>query len=221
MGFFSRISDIFSANVNDLLDKAEDPEKMIKLMVLEMQEAVTKSTSALAQAMGNEKRLEMQFNKLTASSGDMQSKAVIALKAGNEDLAKQALTKKATIDTQLAQYKTMYEQASSVTTTMKSQVDKLKMKLDEARMKEQTLIARHKSAKAQTEFSKQIGGFDDNSFAKFDKFEEKVIKQEAEAQAFNQLADGQTNLDDQFAQLEQKSQVDDELAKLKASLNQG
>jgi phage shock protein A len=220
MGFFSRIADIVSANVNDLLDKAEDPEKMIKLMVLEMNEAVTKSTSALAQAMGNEKRLEMQYNKLKVSSDDMQSKAVTALKAGNEDLAKQVLVKKATIDSQLAQYKEMYDQAASTTATMKAQVDKLKMKLDEARMKEQTLIARSKNAKAQTEFSKQLGGFDENSFAKFDKMEEKVLKQEAEAQAFNQLAEGETSLDDQLAKLEQDNQVNDELAKLKAMLNQ-
>ena len=219
MGFFSRITDIVSANVNDLLDKAEDPEKMIKLMVLEMNEAVTKSTSALAQAMGNEKRLEMQYNKLKESSGDMQAKALVALKAGNEDLAKQVLAKKAGIDSQVTQYKEMYDQASTTTATMKAQVDKLKMKLDEARMKEQTLIARSKSAKAQAEFSKQLGGFGDNTFAKFDKMEEKVLKQEAEAQAFTQLADGETSLDDQLAKLEQNTQVDDELAKLKAMLN--
>jgi phage shock protein A len=220
MGIFSRMADIFKANVNDLLDKAEDPEKMIKLMVLEMQEAVTKSTSALAQAMGNEKRLEMQYNKLKTASDDMQQKAVTALKVGNEDLAKQLLGKKATIDQQVTSYKQMYEQSSATTAQMKDQVDKLKMKLDEARMKEQTLIARHKNAKAQAEFSKQLGGFDDNSFAKFDKFEEKVLKVEAEAQAFNQLAEGEVNLDEQMKQIEKDNQVNDELAKLKAMLNQ-
>ena len=220
MGLFSRIADIFSANVNDLLDKAEDPEKMIKLMVLEMQEAVTKSTSALAQTMGNEKRLELQYSKLKVSSEDLQGKALIALKAGNEDLAKQVLAKKATVDQQLEQYKTMHEQAVGMTTTMKSQVDKLKLKLDEARMKESTLIARSKNAKAQTEFAKQLGGFGDNSFAKFDKMEDKVLKLESEAQAFNQLADGQTSMDDQLAELQKNSQVDSELEKLKALLNQ-
>ena len=216
MGLFSRIADIFSANVNDLLDKAEDPEKMIKLMVLEMQEAVTKSTSALAQTMGNEKRLEMQYSKLKASSEDLQAKALIALKGGNEDLAKQVLAKKATVDQQLEQYKSMHEQAVTMTTTMKSQVDKLKLKLDEARMKESTLIARSKNAKAQTEFAKQLGGFDDNSFAKFDKMEDKVLKLESEAQAFNQLADGQTSMDDQLAELQKNSQVDSGIRKIKS-----
>lgn len=220
MGIFSRIADIFKANINDTLDRAEDPEKMIKLMVVEMQEALTKSTSALAQAMGNEKRLERQYQQLQSSSEDMQSKAMTALKAGNESLAKTALVKKSQVDTQLAQYKQMYESASATTAQMRAQVDKLKAKLDEARMKESTLIARSQQAKAQTQIAKSLGGFDDNAFAKFDKFEQKVLKSEAEAQAFTELSSSNTSLDDQFAELQQNNQVDDELAKLKALLNQ-
>lgn len=220
MGIFSRIADIFKANINDTLDRAEDPEKMIKLMVVEMQEALTKSTSALAQAMGNEKRLERQYQQLQSSSEDMQNKAMTALKAGNESLAKTALVKKSQVDTQLAQYKQMYESASATTAQMRAQVDKLKAKLDEARMKESTLIARSQQAKAQTQIAKSLGGFDDNAFAKFDKFEQKVLKSEAEAQAFTELSSSNTSLDDQFAELQQNNQVDDELAKLKALLNQ-
>ena len=219
MGIFSRIADIFKANINDTLDRAEDPEKMIKLMVVEMQEALTKSTSALAQAMGNEKRLERQYQQLQSSSEDMQSKAMTALKAGNESLAKTALVKKSQVDTQLAQYKQMYESSSATTAQMRAQVDKLKAKLDEARMKESTLIARSQQAKAQTQIAKSLGGFDDNAFAKFDKFEQKVLKSEAEAQAFTELSSSNTSLDDQFAELQQNNQVDDELAKLKALLN--
>jgi phage shock protein A len=220
MGIFSRIADIFKANINDVLDRAEDSEKMIKLMVIEMQEALTKSTSALAQAMGNEKRLERQYLQLQTSSEDMQNKAMTALKAGNEALAKSALVKKSQVDTQLAQYKQMYETASATTAQMRTQVDKLKAKLDEARMKESTLIARSQQAKAQTQLAKSLGGFDDNAFAKFDKFEQKVLKSEAEAQAFTELSASNTSLDDQFAQLQQNNQVDDELARLKAMLNQ-
>ncbi len=220
MGIFSRIADIFKSNINDALDKAEDPEKMIKLMVLEMQEALTKSTSALAQAMGNEKRLERQYLQLQTSSQDMQNKAMTALKAGNENLAKSALVKKSQVDSQLAQYKQMYESASAITSQMRTQVEKLKAKLDEARMKESTLIARSQHAKAQTQMAKSLGGFDDSSFAKFDKFEQKVLKSEAEAQAFTELSASTTSLDDQFAELEKNNQVDSELAKLKAMLNQ-
>ena len=220
MGIFSRITDIFKSNVNDALDKAEDPEKMIKLMVIEMQEAVVKSTSALAQAMGNTKRLERQYLDFQKSSEDMQSKAMVALKAGNEDLAKAALAKKAQADQQAAQYKQMYDSSSATTSQLKEQVEKLKGKLDEAKMKESVLIARSQNAKAQADVAKKVGGFDENSFAKFDKFEDKILKLESEAQAFNELAGQNTSLDDQFKLLEKNSQVDDELAKMKALLNQ-
>jgi phage shock protein A len=87
-------------------------------------------------------------------------------------------------------------------------------------MKESTLIARSQHAKAQTQMAKSLGGFDDNAFAKFDKFEQKVLKSEAEAQAFTELSASNTSLDDQFAELQKNNQVEDELAKLKAMLNQ-
>jgi phage shock protein A len=114
----------------------------------------------------------------------------------------------------------MYESASATTAQMRAQVDKLKAKLDEARMKESTLIARSQHAKAQTQIAKSLGGFDDNAFGKFDKFEQKVLKSEAEAQAFSELSASTTSLDDQFAELHRNNQVDDELSRLKAMLNQ-
>jgi len=220
MGIFSRIADIFKSNVNDALDKAEDPEKMIKLMVIEMQEAVVRSTSALAQAMGNTKRLERQYLDFQASSQDLQGKAMIALKAGNEELAKAALAKKAQADQQAAQYKQMFEGSNNTTNQLKEQVAKLKVKLEEAKMNEAVLIPRSQNAKAQADGAKKLGGFDENSFAKFDKFEDKILKLESEAQAFNEMAGQNTSLDDQFKLLSKNTQVDDELAKMKALLNQ-
>ena len=220
MGIFGRITDIFKSNVNEALDRAEDPEKMIKLMVIEMQEAVVKSTSALAQAMGNTKRLERQYLDFQKSSEDLQGKAMVALKAGNEELAKAALAKKAQADQQAAQYKQMHDGSHATTVQLQEQVGKLKVKLDEAKMKESVLIARSQNAKAQADVAKKIGGFDENSFAKFDKFEDKILKLESEAQAFNELAGQSTSMDDQFKLLEKNSQVDDELAKMKILLNQ-
>lgn len=219
MGIFSRISDIFKSNVNDALDNAEDPEKMIKLMVIEMQESVNKATSGLATAMAQEKKLERDLDKYKAMSEDFKSKATQAMQAGNEDLARKALAKKAEADQQASQYQAMFDSASAMTTKLKEQVDGLKAKLSEARLKESTLIARSQTAKAQTDIAKQIGGFDSNSFAKFDKFEEKILKSESEAQAFTELSDSNKSIDDDFKLLTKNSQVDDEFEKLKASLN--
>ena len=223
MGIFGRIGDIFKANVNDALDKMEDPEKMIKQMVIEMQEAIAKATSGLAQAMAQEKKLERDYKKHQQAAQNWEQKAMQALNAGNEDLARKALSKKAEAETQANQYKGMYDQAHTTTQKLKSQVEQLKAKLNEARMKESTLIARNQAAKAQKQIAKQVGSFDTSSnFAKFDKWEQKILKNEAEAQAFTELSEGDsTSLDDEFLQLEQNSKVDDDLARLRAKLNQG
>lgn len=219
MGIFGRIADIFKANINDLLDKAEDPEKMIKQMVIEMQESVTKATSGLAQAMAQEKKLQRDYEKFLALSEDWKGKAAQALQAGNEDLARKALAKKAEADQQAMQYKQLYEQAAQTASTLKQQVDALKAKLDEAKMKEQTLIARSQAAKAQKEIAKNVGNFDYSSVSsKFSKFEEKILKNEAEAQAFTELAGNNTSLEDEFKALDKNAAVDDELEKLKKEL---
>lgn len=223
MGIFGRISDIFKANVNDALDKMEDPAKMIKQMVIEMQEAVAKATSGLAQAMAQEKKLERDYKKHQQASEQWEQKAMQALNAGNEDLARRALAKKSESEAQATQFRGMYESAATTTSKLKSQVEQLKQKLQEARMKESTLIARKEAAEAQKKIAKQVGSFDTgSSFAKFDKWEQKILKSEAEAQAFSELAEGtDANLDDEFKQLEQNSSVDDDLARLRAKLNQG
>ena len=223
MGIFGRIADIFKANVNDALDKMEDPEKMIKQMVIEMQESIAKATSGLATAMAQEKKLERDYNTYLEQAKGWEQKAMTALNAGNEDLARQALAKKADADQQAKQYEVMFTQARDVAAKLKSQVEGLKAKLNEAKMKESTLIARNQSAQAQKQIAKQVGNFDASSnFAKFDKWEEKILKNEAEAQAFTELGqDSSKSLNDDFKLLEKNSQVDDELAKLRAKLNTG
>lgn len=97
-GIFARISDIFKANINDLLDKAEDPEKMIKQMVIEMEEAVNKATTAVGSAIANEKMLEKQHVEKKKLAGEWQQRAVKAVNAGRDDLARQALEKKNMLD---------------------------------------------------------------------------------------------------------------------------
>jgi phage shock protein A len=220
MGFLSRLLDIFRSNVNDALERVEDPEKMIKLMVLEMEESVAKANQALAQAMGAETRLERQYSDTVKGAEDMQNKAMTALRANNEMLARSAIVKKSQMDEQAAHYKQMHESALATTTQLRTQVNQLKARLDEAKMKEATLIARSRNAKAQAEVAKQIGNMGDHSFSKFSKYEEKILKLESEAQALNELSSGDMNLNDEFKKLEQNTKVDDELARLKGLLNQ-
>ncbi len=222
MSIFKRIADIIKAYINDLFDRAEDPEKMIKQMVIEMEESVAKSTTALAKALASEKQMERKYKGLATQAQNWERKAMMALESGNENLARQALTKKAGVASQANEYKKMLLNAQKATKSLRNQVDGLKSKLQEARMKESSLIARSEMAKTQKKLAKQLGGFDmNNNFARFDKFEERILKTEAEAEAMLELADESGGLNDEFKVLEQSQSIDNDLAQLRAKMNMG
>ncbi len=221
MSIFGRLGDIVKANINDLLDRAEDPEKMIKQMVIEMEEAVNKATLAVGQAIANEKTLERQYNRQKNQAEEWQNKAVQAVQAGRDDLAKQALQRKATLGTNVSDLERMLTEARTSTGSLRTQLDQLKGKLDEARMRQNTLIARSQAAKAKKQVAQTFAGVGSDAFSKFDKLEEKVEKTEAEAEAFAQLAGENTSLDDEFKALETNTTADADLAALKAQLGMG
>jgi phage shock protein A len=216
---FGRIADIFKANVNDMLDKAEDPEKMIKQMVIEMEEAVNKITTGVGAAIANEKQLERQYNEKTRLANEWKERAVLALNKGNEDMAKRALQQKKTLDEAAGGLVGPLEEARKSSLALRAQLDQVKAKLEEARVRQSTLIARHQAAKAKKEIAQSMSGIGDSAFAGFDRFEQKVLKAESEADAFEQLAGENTTLEDEFKQLQAGEGVDEELAQLKASLN--
>ncbi len=219
MGIFGRIADVFKANVNDVLDKAEDPEKMLKQMVIEMEESVNKATLSVAKAVSNEKSLERKLEKAKKDIGNWEQKAIQALSANREDLAKAALEKKAVAQRNADDLAPIYEQARQTALKLRSQLGSLKSKLDEARSRQNTLIARSQAAKAQKMLSQSMGGVGSDAFSKFDKLESKVETMEAEAEAFGELAGEDTSLEDEFKQLAAGPGVDDELAQLKAKMS--
>jgi phage shock protein A len=214
---FSRITDIFKANINDILDKAEDPEKMIKQMVIEMEEAVNKATTAVGAAIANEKMLERQSAEKRKLLGQWQQRAVKAVNAGRDDLARQALEKKNMFEKAAQDLEAPLAEAKKTSLTMRSQLEQLKSKLDEARVRQGTLIARHQAAKAKKQISSSLAGIGDGAFANFDKYEQKVLTVESEAEAMAELAGDTTSLDDEFAKLEAGDSVEEELALLKAA----
>ena len=203
MGIFSRIADVFKANVNDALDNAEDPEKMLKQMVIEMEESVNKATLAIANSI---------------DSADWLYKAQQAVTAGREDLARAALEKKAIQDKNISDLEPIYLIAKSTSDKLRTQLDALKHKLDEARARQGTLIARSQAAKAQKQIAQTFSGVGSDAFSKFDKFETKIETLESQAEAFEQLAGQSTSLDDEFKKLTSSSQVEQQLLELKASM---
>lgn len=220
MGVFQRLSDILKSNVNDLIDRAEDPEKMVKQIIIDMQKELSKSTQALGQAKASERIAQKQYNDAVKTSSDWEQKAKAALSAGNEELAKKALANKVKADKDVEAYKEMYDTISRQTDTIQTQVEVLKSKLEEAKSRQAMLIARSRMAETQKNLAKSMGGFDPGSASeKFSRMEEKIERKEAEAQAFSEIAGSAGGSDaDEFAKLESDSKVDFELERLKAEM---
>lgn len=221
MGIFQRLSDLLKSNINDLIDKAEDPEKMVKQIILDMQKELNKSTQALGKAIASERMAEKQYQNSQQISADWEAKAKAALAAGDTELAKKALAKKVKADEDTANYKEMYETISKQTANIKEQVENLKSKLDEAKSRQAMLIARSQMADTQKNLAKSVGGFDaSSSTEKFNRMEEKIIRKEAEADAFADISDSLNGVDkDNFDELQTNAKVDDELRRLMAEMN--
>ena len=222
MGIFSRIGDVLKANINDMIDRAEDPEKMVKQIILDLQKEVSKATQALGKAMASERIAKRQYEDAVKTSSDWEMKAKAALNAGEVDLAKKALSNKVKADENVKQYQQMYEQISAQTAQLREQVEALKSKLDEAKSRQAMLIARSQMAKTQKNLAQSVGGMDASSaLDKFNRMEEKVTRQEAEAQAFSEMA-GVTGCAEEksFEQLQHDMDVDAELQRLMAEMGQ-
>lgn len=220
MGIFQRLSDLLKSNINDLIDRAEDPEKMVKQIIIDMQKELSKSTQAYGKAKASERLAEKQYNNALKISADWETKAKAALAAGDQELAKKALSYKVKADEDVANYKEMYEAISTQTDAIGDQVEVLKAKLEEAKSRQAMLIARSQMAETQKDLAKSIGGFDpSSSIEKFDRMEEKIVRKEAEAAAFTEIAGGNNETVESFEKLEQDAKVDAELQRLMAEMN--
>lgn len=217
MGLFDRIKRVVSANLNDLVNKAEDPEKMLEQAILEMQEDLVQLRQGVAQAIAAQKRSEKQYNDAQNEINKWQRNAQLALQKGDENLARQALERKKTYTDTGAALKASLDQQSGQVETIKRNLIQLESKISEAKTKKEMLKARITTAKAQEQLQGMVSGMNTSSaMAAFERMEEKVLIQEARAQSMGELASA--DLESQFAQLESGSDVDDELAALKASL---
>lgn len=216
-GIFERIGDIIKANINDMIDKAEDPEKMVKQIIIDMEAQVEEATRALGQAMASEKQAKKQLDVAQASSADWEQKAKVALQAGNQDLARRALESKVGVDKSLVGLQESYDIISTQVATLRDQISALRAKLDEARSRQNVLIARSKMAEAQQKAATSISSVDSSSaFSKLDKMEKRVEEKEALAGAFTEMA-GVTAADE-YQKLETSAAVEAEMARLMAEL---
>ncbi len=220
MAIFERISDLVRANVNDLIDKAENPEKMVKQIIIDMEDQIRKATQGLGTAMGSLNQVKKQLETAQEQSNVWQGKAKTCLEQGNEDLAKQALENKVKQDKMVAQYQEMATTMEAQVNEIKSQIDILKQKLEEARSKQAMLVARSQMADAKSQMAKTLGNMDSKSaFAKMDKMEQKIEQKEAQANAYSEVSGVQESENDPFEQMDKENSINEELEKLKQEMN--
>ncbi|TAF03995.1 MAG: PspA/IM30 family protein [Nostocales cyanobacterium] len=216
MGLFDRLKRVVGANVNDLISKAEDPEKMLEQAILEMQEDLVQLRQGVAQAIAAQKRTEKQYNDAVNEVNKWERNARLALQKGDENLARQALERKKSFTDTATALKTSLDQQNVQVDSIKKNLIQLESKISEAKTKKEMLKARITAAKAQEQIGTMARGMNTSSaMAAFERMEEKVLMQEARAQSTVELVGA--DLENQFAQLE-SSDVDDELAALKASM---
>lgn len=220
MAIFERISDLVRANINDLIDKAENPEKMVKQIIIDMEDQLRKATQGLGTAMGSLNQVKKQLETAQEQSNVWQNKAKTCLEQGNEDLAKQALENKVKQDKMVSQYQEMATSMETQVNEIKSQIDILKQKLEEARSKQAMLVARSQMADAKSQMAKTLGNMDSKSaFAKMDKMEQKIEQKEAQANAYSEVSGVQESENDPFAQMDKENSINEELEKLKQEMN--
>ncbi|MGL4879539.1 MAG: PspA/IM30 family protein [Waterburya sp.] len=218
MGLFDRLSRVVRANVNDLVSKAEDPEKVLEQAVIDMQEDLVQLRQAVARAIATQKRTEQQYNKNQSEANTWQQRAQLALSKGDENLAREALVRKKSFSDTAASLKAQLDQQSNNVSTLKRSLIALESKISEAKTKKDMLKARANAAKAQKQLQESMNNIGTSSaMGAFERMEEKVMQIEAESETAAEL--GGVGIEHQFAALEAGSGVDDELAAMKAQLS--
>jgi len=217
MGLFDRIVRVVKANINDVIAKSEDPEKILERAVLQMQEDLIQLRQAVAAAIATKKRTERDIKNAQSYADSWYSRAQLALQKGEEQLARDALVRrKSYLETAIAMRKQLSSQ-STIIDQIKQDLRVLEGKIAEARMKKDLYIARARSAQAAAKMNEMLDRFHPSgTINAFERMEEKVLQLEARSEAISQL--GSNELEKKFAALESGNDIDTELAGLKQNI---
>lgn len=217
MGIFSRLADIVNSNVNNLLDRAEDPEKMIRLIIQEMEDTLVEVRTTAARTIAERKEIERTVERYRDTQAEWQRKAEVALRKDREDLSKAALMEKAKLAKATEDMEKELAALDHVLAQGEADITKLAAKLKEAKAKQQTIQARHDTASSRLKVRRRLhDGRVDDAFARFEMVEKRLDAAEGAVEAFD-LGASKT-LIEEIADLEAESAIEDELAALKARL---
>ncbi len=221
MGFWQRLKLIGSSNANAALDKAENPEKILDQLIRDMRKQMQEAKRQVVLAVADEKRLGAQLEAEKQRLTEWERKAMLAVRSGRDDLARQALERKNEHMKLATDLQGAWEQQHAATDKLRSQLRDLNDKIEEAGRKKNVLIARHKRAKAQQKIQETMSGLSDTSaFDTFDRMADKVADVEARAAASEEIAGDFSgdNLDNEFAALEAGAGTDADLEALKVRM---
>jgi len=221
MGIFARLASLIQSNLNDLISKAEDPEKMLNQVVTDMETQLIEAKKQVAVSIADEKRLAKQAEQEMANAAEWERRAMLAVKAGDDTLAKEALQRKKEHESLATTYKDQWQKQKTAVDQLKTALRLLNAKIEEAKRKKNVLIARKKRAEAQKAIQETMSGLNNASaFETFDRMASKIDQIEAEAEAAAELHEEYTGdtLAHKFSQLEQKAGADDDLAALKVKM---
>ena len=214
MGIFTRFSDIVNSNINAILDKAEDPEKIVRLMIQEMEDTLVEVRSAAARSIADKKDLNRKLESLEREVGDWDSKAELAMRKGREDLAKAALVEKSRVSAAADAVKADYAAIDDGLTKLNDDIARLEGKLSDAKARQKALLARHKTANSRLAARKRIHDYKiDDAMVRFEAFTRRIDDVEGRVEAYDMGLP--KDLNHEFASLEAEESVNKELDELK------
>jgi len=214
MSLLERVTTLVRANLNDLLDKAEDPEKMLKQILIDMHNQLIQVKTQVAASIADEQKLYQRYLENQEDADKWQQKAELAVRKGDDGLAKEALARRNSYQSVADGFKQQYDDQKKQVELLKSALSKLEDKIDEAERKKDLLIARSRRAKAEQQIQGTMAGIDKvGVFETLDRIEEKVSTEEAKAKAYSDLE--RDDLDERFKTIEQEDDLDRQLTELK------
>jgi phage shock protein A len=218
MGIFSRFSDIVNANINAVLEKAEDPEKIIRLMIQEMEDTLVEIRSAAAKCIADRKELGRHIEHLESEKGEWANRAELAIRRERDDLARAALVEKQSITDRVEKMRHELDSLDGQLDKFNADITQLQSKLDDAKTRQRSIVIRHKTANSQLSARKHIHDDRiDEMLFRFENAERRIDRVESEAEAIN-LGRGK-DLASEIADLEQDDRVEAELADLKSRVS--
>ena len=219
MGIFSRLHDIINSNITTMLDKAENPEKIIRLVIQEMEDTLVEVRSDAARTIAEKKKLQRRIDLMQREIREWQRKAELALSKEREDLARAALKEKHNLETTADAMEHELELLEEQLAQLNQDTAKLQKKLDDAKARHKTMMMKHTTVSGRLRTREKLHDSRiDDALARFESVEQKMEHMEGKVESYDLGRD--PSLEDQFAELEAEDIIEDELSKLKSRLSE-